>query len=178
MRQCLGRLLSINIMDSIDLRFTYTEAEQVDAVRLYYDKALQGRRSTLIALLCIGFGCLIGFGWHDWVFAELLIALGAAILAMIGYSYFILPYRTYRNDPKLKNEFHLTFSDNGIHFQTSNIDSQIGWGLYHTVWRSRDLLVLVHGKRTMTILPLRAFSSQDDIEIMNRLLERNVTKSA
>jgi len=161
-------------MNAVTLQFTYTEAEQVRAIRLYYDKNYNGKFDVLVCIVGIAFGLLLGTQLNDWQNAKYLFLLFGLLLTLIGYCYLVLPYKIYRNDPKVKEEYRLTFDDAGLHFQTKDIDSQIGWGLYNKVWRDRELIVLVHGKRTMTILPLRAFNSPADVEAMNSLLSRHI----
>jgi hypothetical protein len=57
---------------------------------------------------------------------------------MLIAAYFMLPRRLFRRNPKLHDEYSLVFSDDGIRFRTSHIDSQLAWNLYSHVLMTAD----------------------------------------
>lgn len=162
-------------MDSVTVRFTYTEAEQVRAAQLYYCAVMRLRVDAVVVAALCSIGLYLFLSGRDATAGTVLMAIGGLVVGLMTYVYFIRPRQLYRSDPTLRNVYDLVFNDAEIHFQTANIDSRLNWGIYQSVLRDRDLIVLRHGKRTMTVLPIRAFASADDLHAFERMMERHIS---
>lgn len=150
---------------SVSATFTYQRDEYIRAVRHHYKTILHLRRDTIAAIGCIVLGlylvAIAKLNWLGW----LVILISVALLAMMGYTLFLLPTLVYRGQPKLKDSYSLRFSEDGIDFKTQQIDSTLQWSLYHT-WRiTPEFYILYYGKREFTIIPRRVFSPADDEQL-------------
>ena len=148
--------------DSVLITFTYRRDEYIQAIRRHYLLTLQLRRDIIAGLLGICLGLYLTFvikiGWIGW----LVIAVGIILLTMLAYAIFLLPLLIYQSQPKLKDEYRLSFSEGGIDFKTSQIDSKLQWSLYHS-WRlDPKFYILYYGKRELTVIPRRALDVSAD----------------
>jgi hypothetical protein len=109
-------------------------------------------------------------GWIGWF----LFAVGAILLAVVVYAMFLLPGMIYGARPMLKNEFCLSFSDDGIRFQTRGIDSTLQWSLYQSWLRDDDFYILYHGKRDFSVIPRRVLTAGGADSRLREMLDRNV----
>jgi hypothetical protein len=159
---------------AVELRFTYTEAEQVRAAQLYYEAVMHVRRDAAGAVLLLLLGMAATTSQEYRILGWALIALSVICLALIAYVCYFRPRQMYRSDPTLTNEYHLVFEDSGIRFRTKDIDSKLGWDLYQAAYRDRNLIILQHGKRTMTVLPLRAFANADEARRFVGMVTRHI----
>ncbi len=156
--------------NSVLVTFTYRRDEYIQAIRRHYLLMLQLRRDIVAGVLGLLLGAYLTFivkiGWIGW----LVITVGAVLLAMIAYAIFLLPLLIYQSQPKLKGEYRLRFSDDGIDFKTTQIDSKLQWSLYCT-WRSDpDFYTLYYGKRELTVIPRRALNVSTDQQLQALLL--------
>ena len=166
-------------MQELQLRFAYTEAEYVDASRLLIraQTAVIARLAAFVLLLMSG-GILLTI-IQDFIFPIWAIVLFALLLAAgLVYRIFVdMPRRYFRADPKLRDEYQLTFSPDGVRVQTSQIDSKLAWSLYTRVLENDSLYVIVYGNkdtRTMTPVPKRAFRNADEELEVRNLLRQHV----
>jgi hypothetical protein len=90
-----------------------------------------------------------------------------------------LPRRYFRGDPKFRDEYDLTFSDQGIKFRTTNIDAFVDWGLYTGVIQNKNFYLLVYGKdiASISIIPRRAFQDPRHEMAFREMLGRHIEGS-
>jgi len=164
-------------MQPLQLQFTYTEAEYVSAARLLMlrEKTMVIRLMVFFVLILLGAILLTivqGFVLPLWSVVLLALLFDMALV----YRIFVdMPKRYFRGDPKLGDEYRLTFSADHIWLQTSQIDSKLAWSLYTRVHENSSLYVIVYGKdsRMMTVVPKRVFTSaQEELRFRNLLRER------
>jgi len=164
-------------MQPLQLRFTYTEAEYLGASQL-----VMLRGTTLIIRLIV-FSVLILFGASMFsIMQDFIVPLWAVVLiallldVALVYKVFVdMPRRYFRGDAKLRDEYRLTFSEDHIRIQTSQIDSKLAWSLYTRALENSSLYVLVYGKdnRMMTVVPKRAFpTAQEELQFRNLVHNR------
>lgn len=153
--------------------FTFTRDEYVLAMRRHYKTALNVRRDVIAGIVAIAFGLyftLTSMGWVAWV----LLGAGAVLLALVAYAIFLLPIMIYNSQPKLKNEYRLSFSDEGIEFKTDAIDSTLQWSLYQSWLRDNDFYIMYHGKRDLSVIPRRALTTDDADRRLKEMLENHI----
>jgi hypothetical protein len=74
-----------------------------------------------------------GPAWHRYSFV-------AALL----YNVFVaLPRKYFRGNANFRDKYQITFSDDGLHVRTSQIDSKQGWGLYTKAFEGHDMYLLI-----------------------------------
>ncbi|MEM7794572.1 MAG: YcxB family protein [Cyanobacteria bacterium P01_C01_bin.118] len=156
--------------NTVAVIFTYKREEYMQAIRRHYLLTLKLRRDIIVGVLGICLGIYLAFivkvGWIGW----LVIVVGMLLLAIIAYAIFLLPLLIYQSQPKLKDEYKLVFSEGGIDFKTSQIDSTLQWSLYYS-WRlDSDFYILYYGKRELTVIPRRVMDTSADRQLQELLL--------
>jgi len=161
-------------MPIIRVEFLYQPGEYARALRYVQVRRLLSWRDSIVALFVIAISIFLWVtgGFTFWV--TLFCAVGILLLAMIAFGIFVTPVLVERSQPKLRERYQLTFSDDGIHFITANIDSQLSWNLYSTWWDGPDFLFFFSGKRDLSVIPYRAFSNPVDIDAMRQLARRHI----
>ncbi len=109
--------------------------------------------------------------------AWLLVFAGALMLLLLMFAVLLLPHMIYRSQPKLKSEYRLRFRDEGIVFQTDEIDAQLKWTMYHSWIRDEEFYILYHGKRDVSVIPRRALKDEAD-KSLGELLRKHIGAEA
>ena len=162
------------LSDPIVVTFKFARDEYVRAIRRHYRSALKVRRDVIAGMAGIAGGLYVALasnlGWIGW----LLFGAGVVLLTLVAYAMFLLPTMIYNSQPKLKNEYRLSFSDDGIEFKTDGIDSTLRWSLYHS-WLSDDAFyIMYHGTRDLSVIPRRALTAGNADSRLREMLERKV----
>src|SRR5579859_282125 len=121
-------------------------------------------------------------GAYFWQFPEwrwlVIVCTGVsavfAIILILAFA--IIPQMVFRRDPKFLQDYSLTFSREGIHFQTAHIDSQLQWGMYSRALVDSHSYMLYHAARSFTIFPKRVFQGAGELKAFEELLAQTVPK--
>jgi hypothetical protein len=155
--------------------YTYTRDEYLRALRRHYRSRIHVYRDLVLAAFFIVLGSyVVYYSPPNWLFGWFLIVLGMVLLLMVAYALVILPALIFRSDPKLKWEYSLTFDDDKIEFKTNDIDSTLGWQLYHSWLRDDEFYILYHGKRDLSVIPRRVLFLDDSDERLAELLQSKI----
>jgi len=165
-------------MQPIRFRFTYTEAEYLSAARLliWAEKTVIWRLigvSVVLAFVLITLPIIANFNFPIWAMAFFAIALDGLFAHQI---FTIMPRTYFRGDPKFRDEYLLTLSEEGVWLQTAQIDSKLAWSLYKRVIENQSMYVIVYGTdaRMMTVVPKRVFKDGNEELAFRQLLNRYV----
>ncbi len=169
----LGAALS----DPVVTTFTFTREEYVKAMKRHYKTALKVRRDVIAGVVAIVIGLYLAFTYGTAWFTWLLLVLGAILLSLVAYALFLLPRMIYNSQPKLKNEYRLSFADDGIGFETEGIDSTLQWSLYQSWLRDNEFYIMYHGKRDLSVIPRRALISDDADRRLREMFENHIGPS-
>ena len=159
-------------MEQIDIKFQYTEKEYVKAVRKYLLVTDTIKKLDLV-LAIIGVPCTLVYFFlssYNW-FSILLLVCAVLFTGFIGLQYLYVPVMTFRKTPKFQEEYHLTFTGEGILFETATVHSELEWGSYNIFWESEDCYYLVQEEHIYTILPKRAFKGDPERMAFERMAE-------
>ena len=163
--------------DLIETTFTYSRGEYVMALKRHYKTALKVRRDVIggVAAIALGLYFVFTYGsvWYVW----LLLVSGAILLGLVAFAIFVLPKMIYDSQPKLKGEYRLTFSDDGIGFKTEGIDSTLQWSIYRWWLSDKDFYIMYHGKRDLSVIPRRALTFGDADRRLREMIENNIGPS-
>jgi hypothetical protein len=162
------------LSDPVVATFTFTRDEYVRAMKRHYKTALNVRRDVIAGIAGITGGLYLALesslGWVAW----LLFTAGAILLALVAYAMFLLPRMIYNSQPKLKNQYRLAFSDDGIGFKTDGIDSTLQWSIYQSWLSDNEFYIMYHGKRDLSVIPRRALIVGAADSRLREMLEHNV----
>lgn len=161
---------------SLNLKFKYSEKEYAEAVRWYYSKSFNIKVDIIISVILIFLGSLFWITGNDTSLNKILVLLGCILLLMILYVLYVNPKRAFKQEPKFRDEYNLSFNDERILFKTEHINSTIDWNHYSQVKENKDFFYLIYGKYMFTIIPKRTFMSKKDEEIFRKLVEEKIEK--
>ncbi len=80
----------------------------------------------------------------------------------------------FRSNPKFREEYQLTLTDEHLLFRTDTIDSTLKWTHYTDYYETAKAFILVYGKRMYTVIPKRALADNDQLEYVRSLFARVV----
>src|SRR5262245_25498885 len=116
----------------VEATFTFTRQEYVLAIRRHYKSVLNIPRDIVVGVGAVGVGLFLALssivGWVAWP----MVAFGATLLLMVVFAIFLLPTLIFNSQPKLKDQYRLSFSDEGIGFKTKDVDARLEWSMYHS----------------------------------------------
>jgi hypothetical protein len=162
-------------METISLRFTYTEEEFVSATRFYMLRSTDFLfRLTVFTLYVIA--CILLLAWLNISSPFLLIFVIALFFPLIfGFMFlYVVPRTRFRSDPKYSDEYSLQFADDGIQFKTAQVDALLQWSLYTKVLENERFYILVYGKNMISVIPKRAFVNPLQETAFRQLLGRKL----
>jgi hypothetical protein len=171
----------MNNNHEIKLEFNYTEAEYLSAARLL---TLRDSKTVfrliltsvyLVGSVSILTGLLTDYPW--WAGS----IVTALLLTALFYNGLVrVPRKYFRGDPKFRDHYQLTFSDEGIGVKTAQLDSKLSWSLYSKVIEGSDQYLLVYGKgvRMMTVVPKRVFRDTLQENAFRELVTLHITSSS
>lgn len=164
-------------MDSpVHISFRYTENEYVRALRVHHGSPLRLWLEAGGAAVLAGVGT---FFWQSagtrWLGLVCVIVAVLFILLLIA-ALIVVPALVFRREAKFRDEYALTFSEEGVHFRTANIDSKLQWKMYSHALVVPDFCLLYYGTRQFTVIPRRAFAALDQAQAFDQLLRQHVAK--
>ena len=143
-------------------------------MRRHFRSTLQWKRDVGGGLLGIAGGLYLALATDTGCIGWFLVGAASILLAMVAYATLLLPTLIYASQPKLKNEYELSFDDAGIRFKTDGVDATLQWTFYHA-WASDDrFYIMYHGKRDLTVIPRRALTDADADGTLRQLLTAHI----
>ena len=164
--------------ESVHISFRHTETEYLAATRLYFLRSTALQTGWIVGFVLFSAGLvllpmLLGY--------SLPLLINVLLIAVVGAGWFHrtvidIPRRYFRGDPKFRDEYHLTFSDAGIQFQTLNMSSMIAWNFYTGLIEDDKFYLMKYGNNihSVSILPKRAFADSRQEATFRQLLRRNL----
>jgi hypothetical protein len=161
-------------METVNLSFRYAEQDYVRAVRAHYASRF---RLPLDIAVILGVTFIGAYEWrlgsHGFGITLLCVS---GIFALMLAAFGIIPTLLFRRQPKLRDDYSLSFSPQGIRFHTAHIDSDLKWGLYTGALVDAYSFILYYGSQQFTVIPKRAFQDASQRQIFEHLLAQNISK--
>lgn len=157
-------------METLTLSFKYTQNEYVKAERKYLLASnTVSKLSIAVLMVFLPFSVFYLF-LSSFSFLSITAFAVALIYLIFGcLVYFYMPVYKFKQTSKYHEVYALTFSNNGIHFKTPSIDSELKWSVYSSLWESADFYYLIQTPRMYALVPKRAFKYPDDMEIFEKI---------
>jgi YcxB-like protein len=161
----------------VNLTFRYLPGEYLRAVNAHQRLRMRlGPDSAFALILLVGGVATVYFGGAQYFWLGVIFSTIGLAYPVLSAVILVLPRFTLAGNTKLRDEYRLTFSDNGIVFKTAAIDSRIAWSLYTHAIELREFYLLYYGRREFTVIPKRAFAGADDMQAFDGLLAGHVPK--
>ncbi len=162
--------------ETVNLSFRYSESDYVRALRAHYASRLRLRLDIVTAIVLAVLGAYL---WHSpnlpWL-GVACVAVSAVFVLILIAAFTVIPPLAFRREPKFRDDYSLTFSQEGIHFGTAHIDSQLQWSLYSRALVDAHSYVLYYGPRQFTVIPKRVFQSAEQQQIFEQLLTQHISE--
>lgn len=162
-------------MGTVNLSFRYAERDYVRALRAHYASRL---RLPLDIAVIVGVAIIGAYEWRSGSHG-----LGLTFLCMSGIfalmlfaAFAVIPTIAFRRQPKFRDDYSLSFSPQGIHFQTAHIDSDLKWSMYTSALVDPYSFILYYGSQQFTVIPKRVFRDVSQRQTFEQLLLENVSK--
>ena len=164
-------------MEAVTVQFRYTQEEFVKAERkfLFASKAIT-KTSMIILGLYLPFSIWYLFSTNYSAISIVSVCVALLATALGCMVYFYIPISRYKQTTKFQEEYNLTFSAEGIHFQTASINSGMKWDVYTELWDCGDYYFLVQGPRVYTMLPKRVFAKEAEQEAFEAIATAQTQK--
>jgi hypothetical protein len=160
----------------ISISFINELKDHLEAQRVLYSKGVLAKLDKVVALLLFGFGvycvAFVGLRWWTIIWFPLAVAEWFDLLSLTRWRTKI----DFQRNPKFREEYHLTFSRENIHFKTASLDSTLQWTHYERVIESPDLFLLMYGKGIYTLIPKRCFNSREEIDAFRALVNQTIAR--
>lgn len=164
-------------MESVELKFKYTQSEYVKAERQYLIASKTISKTSIIVLaVYLPFSCLYLFlsSFSALSIISIVVALLALILGCILYFY--TPVHKFVATSKYHEEYSLTFWNDRINFKTQTIDSELKWSVYSELWESNDFYYLIQAPRMYTLIPKRTFHNHEAQKAFEEIALSNIKR--
>jgi YcxB-like protein len=161
---------------TINLKFRYRKDEYFRAIRFHFWKTMKLKLDLVVAVLSgLAGGYLLWIDAVSWISLTALLAC-LVLLLIVFTALVVVPAQIYKGSQKLKQDYELIFSDEGILFRTSSIDSRLAWDLYKSWIENAEFFILYHGKREFSVIPKRAFENDEEQKRFKELLAGKVAE--
>ena len=133
-----------------------------------------GHNARVVAILLLLIGIVgvatVGFRWWTIIWFAL---APLEFFNKLSIAPLVVKYRFKRN-PKFGETSNIHFSDDGIHFKTSSIDSKLKWDLYDGLLEDEELFLLLYGGQMYSVIPKRCFTEDERTDAFRNLVRSKV----
>ena len=144
---------------TVRFSFRYSELDYVRAVRAYNLARFRIWLDIIVVVLAgAGAFYLWQFPSLHWISITFLGVLGIFGLGLVA-SFTVIPPMVFRRDRKLRDNYTVTCSREGIRFESAHVDSLIQWSSYSEALIDSYSYVLKYGK-SFTAIPKRVFQNE------------------
>lgn len=158
---------------AVELAFTYTEDEYTEAARAFYARASDPKFAFYLGVGVVLAGLLLSWVAGDPYFGGAMLFAVLIVLARWLYGRWAMR-SLFRRNPKFRDEYRLTFSDEGIIFRSKSVESRLGWEFYTGLWETPDFYYLIYGEDMFSLIPKRAFRTPLREAAFRELLRRKL----
>lgn len=164
--------------EPIILNFKYKRDEYIKAARFHFTRTMTLKLdiavatfTALVALLSLK---IDGISW----LSVSAICVTVLLLLVVFCALFVVPAQMYKGSEKLKQDYELVFSEEGIKFKTADIDSNLKWDLYKRWIENQDFFILYHGKNEFSVIPKRVFKDHAELNGFKELIKRKIDRNS
>jgi len=145
-------------------------------MRSHYASFLRPRFDIVMAVGLVALGAYFWRSPSSHWFGVLFVVASAFFALILVAAFLVIPPVAFRHQPKFRDEYSLTFSPDGIHFQTEHINSHVEWSIYSRALVDAHSYLLYWGSRTFTIIPRRVFQNTEQQGAFEQLLAERIPK--
>ena len=161
---------------TIDISCRYLESDYVRALRAHYASHLRLKLDIVVVIVLAAIGAYLWqFRSSRWL-GVVCLSIAALFSLILVLAFTVIPPMAFRRNSKFRDEYSLTFSAEGVHFRTAQIDSRLEWSIYFRALVDAHSYVLYHGSNQFTVIPKRVFQSLEQQHVFEQLLAQHVVE--
>ena len=147
-----------------------------------FERAMQAHNASVLHLR-IDIAVTVAaaaIGAYYWLFEDsprfgmALVGIASLFALMLVAAFIVIPRVVFRRETKFRGEYTLTFSEEGIHFQTTHINSKLEWNIYSRALVDCHSFILYYGVRSFSVIPKRVFQSSNQQSAFEQLLSQKI----
>ena len=161
---------------SISIEIDHRVDEHIKAERLRYSKCSHfANVDRIVAVILVLFGVfsVVTRGMRWWTLIWFVVA-PLEYFNLLSITPLVIRYR-FKRTPKFHERNELTFSEDGFYFKTPSIDSNLKWDIYTGMVEDDDIILLMYGGSSYSVIPKRVFKSEEDLKAFQTLVQRKIT---
>ena len=162
---------------TVDLSFRYLQSDYARALRAHFASRMRLPLDIVVTIVLAVAGIYFWSSPGDHWLGVVCAAVSAALTLVLVAAFLVIPPLVFRSNPKFRDDYSLTFSQEGIHFRTAHIDSKLQWSLYSRTVVDAYSYVLYYGSRDFTVIPKRVFQSAEQQQAFEQLLTQHVPET-
>jgi hypothetical protein len=160
--------------EPITLTFTHQEKEYVAATRWFYARVYHTRFLLILYGIVLSLGLLLILFSEELVFGGMIASVGFIAFVVQFRTYFEMPSQFFRRNPRFREQFSLQFSEEGLLFQTKDMESKLEWAFYSKVLETSQFYMLCYDQDMFTLIPKRVFDDNEREQAFRDLLNRKL----
>jgi len=165
-------------VEPIAISYMRDVSEHIAADRLYYRTTLFFKLDIVLGILFIAVGGYWCYRTGIEAFTICLLIGGLVILLKDYWMRALLVKRAFKANPKLLEPIKLLFNDDGIQMVTPSVFSDLKWNFYTRFVETEKFWVLHAGGSTFSVIPKRAFKSEQQLADFAKLVRAKISPSA
>jgi hypothetical protein len=162
---------------SITIKFKYSQFEYVEAIQRFYRNTSKMILEVVVSLILFVIGLGVTLYMRVSLYSVFLMVVSIFYLFVTFIFYQIIPEKRSRLESKFRDEYYLSFSQDGVKYKNSQIDNIYPWTHYQKVWEAPKYYYLIYSKEGVTIIPKRAFATLEDEQSFRQLLAEKMKSS-
>jgi hypothetical protein len=160
----------------VNIKFKNSKQEFTEAMNYFYSKT-QKRNFDIVLGLIISFASIVLIIFSELSYEYIFILCIGGFLTIFSFlKGSIVSKLRFMRDKKFNEDYELIFDDNGIHFITDSVKSDIVWNYYNKVWENTKFFYLFYGKELFSLIPKRAIMNEVDLNEFRDLIKKNIVE--
>jgi hypothetical protein len=168
--------------DTLILHGTLTKKEFTMHGDYHFKKILH---TIFLSFMIFSFLTFVIPTWNaedlDKVFSYIIFALFSLVLSsilLVGLKIItkLKTAREFKSDPLVKKEITYIISSQEIHQKIGKSNNYLEWGQIRTAYEHTDMFRLYVSRAKAIVLPKRYFASEEEIQLLKRMIITNLSK--
>jgi YcxB-like protein len=160
----------------IEVTFRYAPGEYLRAFRKYQFSHIRFGPDLTASAILFGVGAWLASGASSYVWLGVIFVMMSLVFPVFYLTAFVMTARAIATNPRFRQEFRMSFSEQDMRFSTDSIESRVDWRFYRSALRRSGFYYLVYGRSQFTLLPERVLVEAGEKQAFEALLLKVLPK--
>jgi hypothetical protein len=166
----------MEVIKLVNMKFNNSRQEFTEAMNYFYSRT-QKRNFDIILGLIVSFVAVFLIISYEFSYMYLfLLFIGILLAAFSFFKGSIISKLRFIRDKKFNEEYTLSFDEDGIHFVTDSVKSDIVWDYYNKIWETKKFFYLFYGKELFSLIPKRAILNEIELNELRDMFKNNINE--